>query len=293
MDEDLRKDRYEKRQVKTREPDRSHLSVSAPRSPHPWARTTSTTVTSPMGRQAPRSPRPWARTTSTTVTSPMGEDDKHHGHPAHGRGRPAPRMDSAAPPGLHVSPTREKGETEARDEGSTVGKSDTFAEVLPQGINFSKNVKEFVVGFHFPWLPSRCKHCDKWGHTEEVCAAKRKDSGKEIERNEEITQQQELNKVLETEGSMVTTKQLMINNGEEMPLLQLRNKVVGSAEAECVEEATLQLELVEQRAEKVVNTVTEEANNWHNVSPAKAGRSPVVTPQKTRCAYNGFEVCCS
>ncbi|KAL0669336.1 hypothetical protein Bca4012_032040 [Brassica carinata] len=314
-------------------------------------------------------------------------------------------MDSAAPPGLHVSPTREKGETEARDEGSTVGKSDTFAEVkktvpndvlttstplwedfvvgkflditphvakvhmvlnkiwkygdsstkvdvyevntttmrfrvtnlkarekarekilkrsmwniagvpmivtkwtprseeekqeeeavpmwvhprgvpldmysweglsfitsavgfpvklhpetiactnfevakvfvkvdvskvLPQGINFSKNVKEFVVGFHFPWLPSRCKHCDKWGHTEEVCAAKRKDSGKEIERNEEITQQQELNKVLETERSMVTTKQLMINNGEEMPLLQLRNKVVGSAEAECVEEATL------------------------------------------------------
>ncbi|KAF2600230.1 hypothetical protein F2Q68_00009631 [Brassica cretica] len=123
MDEDLRKDRYEKRQVKTREPDRSHLSVSAPRSPHPWARTTSTTVTSPMGeddqhhghlahgttsttvtspmgeddkhhghlahgrgRQAPRSPRPWARTTSTTVTSPTGEDDQHHGHLAHGRG---------------------------------------------------------------------------------------------------------------------------------------------------------------------------------------------------------------
>ena len=113
------------------------------------------------------------------------------------------------------------------------------SKVLPQGINFSKNVKEFVVGFHFPWLPSRCKHCDKWGHTEEVCAAKRKDSGKEIERNEEITQQQELNKVLETERSMVTTKQLMVNNGEEMPLLQLWNKVVGSAEAECVEEATL------------------------------------------------------
>ena len=43
------------------------------------------------GRPAPRSPRPWARTTSTTVTSPMGEDDHHQGHLAHGRGRPAPR----------------------------------------------------------------------------------------------------------------------------------------------------------------------------------------------------------
>ncbi|KAF3529508.1 hypothetical protein DY000_02040407 [Brassica cretica] len=29
------------------------------------------------GRPAPRPPRPWARTTSTTVTSPMGEDDRH------------------------------------------------------------------------------------------------------------------------------------------------------------------------------------------------------------------------
>ena len=43
------------------------------------------------GRPLPRSPRPWVRTTSTTVTSPMGEDDQHHGHLAHGRGRPAPR----------------------------------------------------------------------------------------------------------------------------------------------------------------------------------------------------------
>ncbi|KAF2594453.1 hypothetical protein F2Q70_00043359 [Brassica cretica] len=88
----------------------------SPRSPSPWARMTSTTVTSPMGeddhhqghlangrgRPAPRSARPWARTTSTTVTSPMGEDDHHqghlalgendqqHGHLAHGQRRSAP-----------------------------------------------------------------------------------------------------------------------------------------------------------------------------------------------------------
>ncbi|KAH0859190.1 hypothetical protein HID58_087451, partial [Brassica napus] len=77
-----------------------------PRSPHPWARTTRTEVTSPMGeddphrghlahgrgRPAPRSPRPWARMICTEVTSPMGEDDPRHGHLAHGRGRPAPRL---------------------------------------------------------------------------------------------------------------------------------------------------------------------------------------------------------
>ncbi|KAF2580452.1 hypothetical protein F2Q68_00005280 [Brassica cretica] len=87
MDVGLRKDRYEKRQVKTREPDRSHK------------------VTSPMGdddqhhgnlahgrgQPTPRSPRPWARTTITKVTLPVGEDDHLQGHLAHGRGRPAPR----------------------------------------------------------------------------------------------------------------------------------------------------------------------------------------------------------
>ncbi|KAF2581650.1 hypothetical protein F2Q68_00005273 [Brassica cretica] len=71
MDKGLRKDRYEKRQVKTREPDRSHLAHG-------------------RGRPAPRSPRPWARTTITMVTSPMGEDDHHQGHLAHGRGQSAP-----------------------------------------------------------------------------------------------------------------------------------------------------------------------------------------------------------
>ncbi|KAF3535956.1 hypothetical protein F2Q69_00021807 [Brassica cretica] len=76
-----------------------------PRSPRPWARTTRTVVTSPIGeddphrghlahgrgRPAPRSPRPWARTTRTEVTSPMGVNDPRQGHLAHGRGRPAPR----------------------------------------------------------------------------------------------------------------------------------------------------------------------------------------------------------
>ncbi|KAF3565493.1 hypothetical protein DY000_02015509 [Brassica cretica] len=43
------------------------------------------------GPSRPRSPRPWARTTSAEVTSPMGEGDPRRGHLSHGRGRPAPR----------------------------------------------------------------------------------------------------------------------------------------------------------------------------------------------------------
>ncbi|KAF3582856.1 hypothetical protein DY000_02030964 [Brassica cretica] len=94
------------------------------RSPRPWARTTSTTVTSPMGeddqhhghlahgrgRPSLRSPRPWARTTSTTVTSPMGEDDHHQGHLAHGRGRPAPRSPRPWARTIHARLTSPQGE---------------------------------------------------------------------------------------------------------------------------------------------------------------------------------------
>ncbi|KAF3510482.1 hypothetical protein F2Q69_00006187 [Brassica cretica] len=81
-----KKDRYEKRQVKTREPDCSHLSAS------PMGENDHHQGHLPhgQGRPAPRSPRPWARTTSTIVTSPMGEDDQHRGHLAYGRGRSMP-----------------------------------------------------------------------------------------------------------------------------------------------------------------------------------------------------------
>ncbi|KAL0644108.1 hypothetical protein Bca4012_042398 [Brassica carinata] len=53
---------------------------------------------------------------------------------------------------------------------------------LPKEIKFKRNGKEFVVGFHFPWLPTKCRICDKWGHAEEVCSSK----GKETEGRDEI-----------------------------------------------------------------------------------------------------------
>lgn len=46
------------------------------------------------------------------------------------------------------------------------------SKTLPKEINFSKDGKKFVVEFHFPWLPSRCELCDKWGHSANVCATK-------------------------------------------------------------------------------------------------------------------------
>ncbi|KAL0705282.1 hypothetical protein Bca4012_071707 [Brassica carinata] len=68
------------------------------------------------------------------------------------------------------------------------------SKALPKEINFSKNEKEFVVDFHFPWLPSRCKMCDKWGHTEAVCVMKGKSTEKEVIRAKENLQHQNTSK---------------------------------------------------------------------------------------------------
>lgn len=46
---------------------------------------------------------------------------------------------------------------------------------LPKKINFVKDGKEFIAEFHYPWLPSRCNFCDKWGHVENVCVMKGKE----------------------------------------------------------------------------------------------------------------------
>ncbi|KAF2595427.1 hypothetical protein F2Q70_00044785 [Brassica cretica] len=71
MDEGLRKDRYEKRQVKTREPDRSHLSAS----PMGEDNHHQGDLAHGRGRPAPRSPRPWARMIRARFTLPWGEDN--------------------------------------------------------------------------------------------------------------------------------------------------------------------------------------------------------------------------
>ncbi|KAF2604046.1 hypothetical protein F2Q70_00026554 [Brassica cretica] len=94
MDEGLRKDRYEKRQVKPREPDRSHkvTSLMGEDGQHHGGEDDQHHghLARGRGRPAPRSPRPWARTTSTTVTSPIGEDDLRLVHLAIGRGQSNP-----------------------------------------------------------------------------------------------------------------------------------------------------------------------------------------------------------
>lgn len=48
------------------------------------------------------------------------------------------------------------------------------SKVLPKNIRFTKDGKSFTVDYYYPWLPARCNLCEKWGHSEAVCAVKGK-----------------------------------------------------------------------------------------------------------------------
>ena len=61
------------------------------------------------------------------------------------------------------------------EEAKVFAKVD-ISKALPKEINFTKNGKDLTVDFLFPWLPSRCKNCDKWGHLTEVCGMGKKKS---------------------------------------------------------------------------------------------------------------------
>lgn len=58
------------------------------------------------------------------------------------------------------------------------------SKVLPGEITFSKGGSEFTVNYYYPWLPSLCKLCEKWGHNESVCRMKEKGGSKGAEQRE-------------------------------------------------------------------------------------------------------------
>ncbi|CAN6908338.1 unnamed protein product, partial [Brassica oleracea] len=133
-----------------------------------------------------------------------------------------------------------------------------ISKPLPKEINFTRNGKEFLVGFHFPWLPSRCKLCDKWGHTTEVCVLQ----GKEVNLPPKDT----------AKGAEVSLKPPHTHNSDVE--VQVENLEISKGD-EILEVEETQQE--EQNADTEDNEVGGE-RNWALVSPTKVGRSPVRTP---------------
>ena len=130
---------------------------------------------------------------------------------------------------------------------------------LPKDIDFTLEGKEFTAEFYYPWLPSRCNSCEKWGHTEKVCVVKKR--GKQQEECEV------------REGN--------INIGETVGIVEKEG--IKDDESQVREGGTLRRGSIETSENKEVkeDTTSEEdkGNIWALVSPDKIGRVQ-STPQR-------------
>ncbi|XP_018460575.1 uncharacterized protein LOC108831544 [Raphanus sativus] len=126
------------------------------------------------------------------------------------------------------------------------------SRTLPKEMNFAKNGKEFTVEFYYPWLPSRCTCCNKWGHNEKVCALKKKGKDKESVsgsasgRKHGITAREKSN---ESKGGDLKDSSASKEKMVESAIKEGEGKSVGEAE-------------------------------WSEVSPGKIGRSQMNTPTR-------------
>lgn len=125
------------------------------------------------------------------------------------------------------------------------------SKALPKEINFSKDGKEFVIEFSYPWLPSICNHCDKWGHLEKLCVLK----GKNKEQADSLSSK----KVGNEDQKKQEMKQVVERQSSEVAAME------GESEAIVISENADNVELVNNKVRK--------EDNWSRVSPTKAGRS--------------------
>ncbi|KAL1209714.1 hypothetical protein V5N11_004868 [Cardamine amara subsp. amara] len=122
-----------------------------------------------------------------------------------------------------------------------------FSKELPRVMNFATPAgKEAKVEFSYPWLPSRCTRCEKWGHVEKGCLT----NGDYLEKKSEELRVMVVEKV----GEVVRDAQLDVN--DSVPKITEHVGTTGGGEA------------IVAVADEV------EEGEWSTVSPGKSRRSP-------------------
>lgn len=126
------------------------------------------------------------------------------------------------------------------------------SKALPKHITFTKEGKRFTTDYYYPWLPARCKFCEKWGHSEPVCAAKEK----------ERKQKEGIGSPLPNDNSMRKETVRKESGGGSSGGSELRVK--------SQEEEVAIVVVTESKEDKVV--LGDQRDDWSLVSPGKSGR---------------------
>ena len=140
------------------------------------------------------------------------------------------------------------------------------SKTLPKEIEFSLNGKEFTAEFYYPWLPSRCKICEKWGHKETVCVTKKREKKNE---GSGVKASGGARVVGTSPGKEEVKENVVILDDQKEDSEQRKSSL-----ADMVEKDTL-----ESSGEKTIvdnSNMKEKVNGWNSVSPDKLGRTKVT-----------------
>lgn len=145
---------------------------------------------------------------------------------------------------------------------------------LPKSMVFNLNGKETLVEYNYPWLPSRCTNCMKWGHLEQACVAPKMTP--EVQTNMEV-EDGEIVGSLSNESATVKTQ-----TETETHVLDLQKEKENEQSPMSGNDDRVLIDIAEENL--VSPKVTEESKSeevgisteleWSDVSPGKASRSP-------------------
>lgn len=140
---------------------------------------------------------------------------------------------------------------------------------LPKKMSFNFHGKETVVEYTFPWLPSKCSNCDKWGHSVKACLAAPKGLTEETMEKINVVEVDQQIDVEKDNGSMeLSVEQTkMEGKGQERELV---NDLVQEAHYEGTKNNDVG-KYIESETDSV-------EKGWSEVHPSKASRTP--SPKK-------------
>lgn len=158
---------------------------------------------------------------------------------------------------------------------------------LPRAYRFrSKSGINANIEFTYPWVPTKCSLCGKWGHDDKECSTKKEVVvGKSVEQEKGgflSTKSVNMEHVALTEMETAVVKATEVAVEEEADAVEVgeasgkeSSDISGSVQRESTgganmqsSEAAVNREVTEDTPGNIVQT----GENWLNVSPGKAGR---------------------
>lgn len=146
------------------------------------------------------------------------------------------------------------------------------SKTLPKEIEFTIDGKEFTAEFYYPWLPSRCSLCEKWGHNDKVCVMNKKE------------------KIQGELGSGIKGGSKVIRDQNIQGVDVVKEKNMGSSSAKKSYEVNVS-EMKGGEQDIIVKSGGKNEEDWALVSPDKVGRSSsLVQKQVVEISASKFAV---